>query len=71
MTEEQIETFQKLAMSLDTCLELVAAQARKEAREEAGKSLRRVTWQDRAKSFPALVEKARSVLLDAGRTPHF
>ena len=71
MTDDQAELIQKLAMSLDTCMEMVSAAARKEKREGAGKSLRPVTWQDREKSFGKLIDKARETLSDSGKVVWF
>ena len=71
MTDQQAELMQKLAMSLDTCLDLVAAEARKEARAGQGKALRPVTWQDREVSFTKIVGDARDVLTAAGKRVWF
>jgi len=71
MTDQQANLMQKLAMSLDTCLCLVAVEASKELREGQGKSLRPITWQDRQASFPALVNEARDVLTASGKRVWF
>lgn len=71
MTDDHAELMQKLAMSLDCCLELIEARARKEKREGEGLSLRPVTWQERANSFPALVNEAREALDAAGKPVFF
>lgn len=71
MSDEHYELMQKLAMSLDTCLDLVAEKAKREKRAGEGKALRPVTWQDREKSFPALVDEAREALEDAGKPVFF
>lgn len=67
MTDDQAELINKLAMSLDTCLDLVQREAAKERRAGAGKALRPVTWQQRAESFAALVHDARAALEAAGK----
>ena len=71
MTHEQAELMQKLAMSVDCCLDLVAAEARKEKRANEGKALRQVTWQDREKSFGRLIVDARDALSADGHPVYF
>lgn len=71
MTDEQAELIQKLAMSLDTCLDLVAREAAKERRAGEGKALKPVTWQQRNNSFAMLIVEARDVLSTAGKPVPF
>ena len=71
MTGDEAELMQKLAMYLDVCLDLVAAEARKEKRAGHGMSLRQVTWQGRAKHFPEVVNDARMMLDAAGYHVYF
>lgn len=71
MTDDQAELINKLAMSLDACLDLARREANKERRAGEGKALRPVTWQQRAESFPKLIEAARVALDDAERPVFF
>lgn len=67
MNSEQIYLIQRLTMSLDTCLDLVTREARKEIKAGEGKALRPITWQERAKSFDKLVDEANAALGEHGR----
>lgn len=71
MTDEHAELIQKLAMSLDTCMDIVAAEARKEKRAGEGKSIRPITWQDREQAFARLVKKARDTLTQSDKIAYF
>lgn len=71
MTDDHAELMTKLAMSLDTCLDLIDAQARKEARAGEGMRLRPITWQQRAESARKLVDEARASLEAAGKRVWF
>jgi len=71
MTTEEAELIQKLAMSLDTCQDLVDKAARSKKRSGEGKALRPVTWQQRANSFRDLVGEARAVLVSDGKPVYF
>lgn len=67
MTEPHANLIRKLAMSLDTCMDLVHKAAEAERRREEGKSLRNITWQNRVPAFRDLVDAADMALLDAGK----
>jgi len=71
MTHEQAELIQKLAMSLDCCMDMVEAKAAKEKRDGIGQALRPITWQNRVQSFGALIDQARQELNDAGKATFF
>lgn len=62
MTEEERDLMRRLAYPLDASLNWLDAQAQAEKRREAGKSLRAITWQQRAKSARAAVDEAFQVL---------
>ena len=65
MDADTRELMIKLHMSLDTCMDLVKAEAAREKRREAGKSMRSITWQERAKSFQKLLAKVEQHLAAA------
>ena len=71
MTHEQAELIQKLAMSLDCCMEMVETKAAKERLAGRGQALRPITWQDRVQSFGKLIDQARTELNDAGKPTFF
>ncbi len=71
MTSEHAELIQKLAMSLDACMDIVEAKAAKEKRDGQGMKLRPITWQDRAQSFGELIDEARQELNAAGKATFF
>ena len=56
------ELILRLAMTLDTSLEHLDRAAEQEKRQEAGKSLRKTTYQIRAKAARELVAEAFAVL---------
>lgn len=71
MTDDHAELISKLAMSLDTCMDLVKDKAKRERRAGEGRTLRPVTWQDRAERWPKLIDEARAALDAAGHRVWF
>jgi len=71
MTSEHAELIQKLAMSLECCMDMVEAKAAKEKRDGQGMKMRPITWQGRAQSFDKLIDEARQELNDAGKATFF
>ncbi len=62
MTEDTKYLITRLAMMLDGCLDLLDAAAKAEARREAGKPLRQITQQQRAKHARKLLAEAEAFL---------
>jgi hypothetical protein len=62
MTNDEKHLMTRLAFMLDASIEALDAEAKREAKREAGKSLRQITAQERAKAAVELVEEAFDAL---------
>ncbi len=62
MTDREKEILAKLTLSLDACMELVEAAAKKERREGDGMSMRPITWQKRVEYFSELIVDAHDIV---------
>lgn len=61
MSDEK-ELIRRLSMVLDGCVDLLAAEAEREKRREAGKRLRQITMQQRHEGAIALLDEAEKYL---------
>jgi hypothetical protein len=58
------ELIQRLATVLDGTMTLLEAEARKEAKREAGKPMRQITWQRRCEAAGSVLDDALAYLND-------